>query len=112
MRATKTVPTTPLPPTMDERTAAVAVVDAIQQAEETMQVTEPSVATRCMLTNLSASDRKSHTLCTFHPQRGLETTYCKLTDEGYRNLRMKLPVSKQRMDWSAGAKKLVPTKML
>ncbi|GAB5032262.1 molybdenum cofactor biosynthesis protein [Nannochloropsis oceanica] len=37
MRATKTVPTTPLPPTMDERTAAVAVVDAIQQAEETMQ---------------------------------------------------------------------------
>jgi hypothetical protein len=44
MQTTKIVPPTPLPSTIDERTAAVAVVDAIQQAEETMQVSELSVA--------------------------------------------------------------------
>lgn len=38
MQTTKTLPATSLPPTEDETTAAVAVVDAIQQAEATVQV--------------------------------------------------------------------------
>jgi capping protein (actin filament) muscle Z-line, alpha len=38
MQTTKTLPPTSLPPTDDETTAAVAVVDAIQQAEATVQV--------------------------------------------------------------------------
>jgi hypothetical protein len=38
MQTTKTLPPTSLPPTDDETTATVAVVDAIQQAEATVQV--------------------------------------------------------------------------
>lgn len=38
MQTIKTLPPTSLPSTDDEKTAAVAVVDAIQQAEATVQV--------------------------------------------------------------------------
>jgi len=104
MQTTKTLPPTPLPPTNDETTAAVAAVDVIQQAEATVQVGGVVGCDRYpyKFTFLIPPAVESHITHLSHPQRGLEAIYNKLGDEDFRSLRRKLPVSKIKMDWSRG----------